>query len=28
MLKTKWRDRITNDEVFQRKKEEKLFLKI
>ena len=28
MLKTKWTDRITNDEVFQRAKEERLFLKI
>jgi len=28
MLKIKWIDRITNDEVFQRGKEERLFLKI
>ena len=28
MLKIKWADRITNDEVFQRGKEERLFLKI
>jgi len=28
MLKTKWTDRITNDEVFQRAKEERLLLKI
>ena len=28
MLKIKWTDRITNDEVFQKVKEEKLFLKI
>jgi hypothetical protein len=27
MLKIKWTDRITNDEVFQRAKEERLFLK-
>ena len=28
MLQIKWTDRITNDEVFQRAKEEKLLLKI
>jgi hypothetical protein len=28
MLKMKWTDRITNDEVFQRAKEERLSLKI
>jgi len=28
MLKIKWTDRITNDEVFQRLKEERLILKI
>jgi len=28
MLKITWTDRITNDEVFQRAKEEKLLLKI
>jgi len=28
MLKIKWRDRITNDGVFQRTKEERLLLKI
>jgi len=28
MLKTKWTDRIMNDEVFQRAKEERLILKI
>jgi len=28
MLKIKWTDRITNDEVLQRAKEERLFLKI
>jgi len=28
MLKIKWRDRIMNDEVFQRVKEERLHLKI
>jgi len=28
MLKIKWTDRITNDEVFQRLKEERLLLKI
>jgi hypothetical protein len=28
MLKIKWTDRITNDEAFQRTKEEKLLLKI
>ena len=28
MLKIKWTDRITNDDVFQRAKEERLFLKI
>jgi hypothetical protein len=28
MLKIKWADRITNDEVFQRAKEERLLLKI
>jgi len=28
MLKIKWADRITNDEVFQRAKEERLVLKI
>ena len=28
MLKTKWTDRITNGEVFQRAKEERLHLKI
>ena len=28
MLKIKWTDRITNNEVFQRAKEERLFLKI
>jgi len=28
MLKIKWTDRITNDEVIQRAKEEKLLLKI
>jgi len=28
MLKIKWTARITNDEVFQRAKEERLFLKI
>jgi len=28
MLKIKWIDRITNDEVFQRAKEERLLLKI
>jgi hypothetical protein len=28
MLKIKWTDRIINDEVFQRAKEEKLLLKI
>jgi len=28
MLKIKWTDRITNDEVFQRAKEERLILKI
>jgi len=28
MLETKWTDRTTNDEVFQRAKEEKLLLKI
>ena len=28
MLKIKWTDRITNDEVFQRAKEERLLLKI
>jgi hypothetical protein len=28
MLKIKWRDRITKDEVFQRAKEERLLLKI
>jgi hypothetical protein len=28
MLKIKWTDRITNDEDFQRAKEEKLLLKI
>jgi len=27
MLKIKWTDRITNDEVFQRAKEERLLLK-
>ena len=27
MLKIKWADRITNDKVFQRVKEERLFLK-
>jgi len=28
ILKIKWTDRITNDEVFQRAKEERLLLKI
>jgi len=28
MLKIRWTDRITNDEVFQRAKEERLLLKI
>jgi len=28
MLKIKWMDRITNDDVFQRAKEERLLLKI
>jgi hypothetical protein len=28
MLNIKWRDRITNDEVFQRAKEERLILRI
>jgi len=28
MLKLKWSDRITNDEVFQRAKEERLLLRI
>ena len=28
MLKIKWTDRIMNDEVFQKTKEEKLLLKI
>jgi hypothetical protein len=28
MLKIKWTDRITNDEIFQRAREERLFLKI
>ena len=28
MLKIKWTDRITNDEVFQRAKEERILLKI
>ena len=28
MLKIKWADRITNDEVFERAKEERLLLKI
>jgi hypothetical protein len=28
MLKIKWTDRITNDEVFQREKKKKLLLKI
>jgi len=28
MLKIKWTDRITNGDVFQRAKEERLFLKI
>jgi len=28
MLKMKWTDRITNDEVFQRVKEERVLLKI
>jgi len=28
MLKIKWTDRITNDEVFQRAEEERLLLKI
>jgi len=28
MLKIKWTDRITNDEVFQRVKEERLLLKL
>jgi len=28
MLTIKWTDRITNDEVFQKAKEERLFLKI
>jgi hypothetical protein len=28
MLKIKWTDRITNDEVFQKSKEEELLLKI
>ena len=28
MLKIKWTDRITNDEVFQRAKKERLLLKI
>ena len=28
MLKIQWTDRITNDEVFQRAKEERLLLKI
>ena len=28
MLKIKWRDRITNDKIFQRAKEERLLLKI
>jgi len=28
MLKIKWTDRITNDEVFRRAKEERLILKI
>jgi len=28
MLKIKWTDRVTNDEVFQRAKEERLLLKI
>jgi hypothetical protein len=28
LLKIKWTDRITNDEVFQTAKEERLFLKI
>jgi hypothetical protein len=28
VLKIKWTDRITNDEVFQRVKEERLLLKI
>jgi hypothetical protein len=28
MLKMKWTDRITNDEVFQRTKEERLLLRI
>jgi hypothetical protein len=28
MLKIKWTDRITNDEVFQRAKEERLILEI
>jgi hypothetical protein len=28
MLKIKWTDRITNDEVFQRAKEERLLLRI
>ena len=27
MLKIKWRDRLTNDDVFQRAKEERLLLK-
>jgi hypothetical protein len=28
MLKIKWRDRITNEEVFQRAEEKKLLLKL
>ena len=28
MLKIKWTDRITNDEIFQRAKEERLLLRI
>ena len=28
MLKIKWTDRITNDEIFQRAKKERLLLKI
>jgi hypothetical protein len=28
MLKIKWTDKITNDDVFQRAKEERLLLKI
>jgi len=28
MLKIKWTDRITNDEAFQRTKEERLLLKL